>query len=259
MDKHDGLEIFLHKLENPALLLDTSGGISLGPLPGLEEFKKTIPRILPSVDGLICSPGLLHRLTEMEGSDAMPLVRMDWTNTLRDSNFPLPPLTPKHLALLEPKDALALGASGMVVNLLLGYEEAIEAHGLKVAVQLALAGRELGLPLIVEVRPYGPRITMIGKAIELGAALAQECGADGIVLPYPGMDSLKTIATMVAVPWFLKPSAVTTPTAEWETACDLGSAGLWLDHTWLATNFQFDELAERLHTSRQAIEINHEH
>jgi DhnA family fructose-bisphosphate aldolase class Ia len=259
MDKHDGLKKFLHKLEHPALLLDTSGGISLGPLPGLEEFKKSIPRILPSVDGLICSPGLLHRLTDIGGSGATLLVRMDWTNTLRGSNFPLPPLTPKHLTILEPKDALALGANGMVIDLLLGYEEAIEAHCLRVAVQLALAGRELGLPLIVEVRPYGPRIAMFGKAVELGAALAQECGADGIVVPYPGMDSLKTIATMAVVPWLLKPSAVTTTTAEWEESCDFGSAGLWLDQTWLATDTGLDELAEHLHTSQKTIEMNHEH
>lgn len=259
MDKHDGSKKFLHKLEHPALLLDTSGGISLGPLPGLEEFKKTFPLILLSVDGLICSPGLLHRLTDMEGSDAALLVRMDWTNTLRDSNFPLPPLTPKHLSILESKEALALGASGMVINLLLGYEEAIEAHCLKVAVQLALAGRELGLPLIVEVRPNGPHIAMFGKAVELGVALAQECGADGIALPYPGIDSLKTIATMATVPWLLKPSTVTTTTTEWEEACDLGSAGLWLDHTWLATDTRLDELAEHLHTSRRTIEMNHEH
>jgi DhnA family fructose-bisphosphate aldolase class Ia len=259
MDKHDASIKFLHKLEHPTLFLDTSGGISLGPLPGLEEFKKTIPAILPSVDGLICSAGLLHRLTDIEGLDATLLVRMDWTNTLRDSSFPLPPLTPKHLAILEPKDALALEANGMVLDLLLGYEDAIEAHCLKVAVQLALAGRELGLPLIVEVRPNGPHIAMFSKAVELGAALAQECGADGIVLPYPGMDSLKNIATMVAVPWFLKPHTVTTITMEWEESCDLGSAGLWLDHIWLATNTRLDELARHLHTSGKTIEINHEH
>jgi len=259
MDEHASLKKFLHTLEHPALFLDTSGGISLGPLPGLEEFKKSIPRILPSVDGLICSPGLLRRLTDIHGSDVTLLVRMDWTNTLRDATFPLPPVTPKHLSILEPKEALALGANGMVINLLLGYGEAIEAHCLKVAVQLALAGRELGMSLIVEVRPYGPHIAMFGKAVELGAALAQECGADGIVAPYPGLDSLKTIATLAVVPWLLKPSAVTTTTAEWEQSRDFGSAGLWLDSGWLATDTGLDELAEHLHSSRQTIEMNHEH
>lgn len=259
MDHHDGLKEFLHRLEYPAIMLDSSAGLSLGPLPGLEEFKKTIPHILPSLDGLICSPGLLRHLTEIDGSDATLLVRMDWTNTLRGMNFPLPPLTPKHLCILEPKDALGLGARGIVVDLLLGYGETIEAHCLKVAVQLALAGRELGVPLIVEVRPTGPRITMYNKAIELGASLAQECGSDMIALPYPGLDSLKTIATMVAVPWLLKPSSVTTTIKEWEEARDLGSAGLWLDRVWLATDYPLDQLAEYLHTSRQTIEMNHEH
>jgi len=259
MQNHHGLKELLPGLEHPVLLLDTSGGLSLGPLPGLEEFKKTIPSMLPSLDGLICSSGLLRHLTDMVGSETAFLVRMDWTNILRDSSFPLPLLTPKHLFILEPKEALALGATGMVVDFLLGYEEAIEAHCLKTAVQLALTGRELGLPLIVEVRPYGPRITMFGKAVELGASLAQECGADLIVVPYPGLDSLKTIATMIAVPWLLKPSSITTTGKEWEESRDLGSAGVWLDHTWLATDFSLDELAEDLHSSRRTIEIKHEH
>jgi DhnA family fructose-bisphosphate aldolase class Ia len=125
---------------------------------------------------------------------------MDWTNTLRGPNFPLPPLTPIHLSVVDAEDALALGASGMVVNLLLGYEEAIEAHCLKIAVQLALAGRELGLPLIAEVRPSGPQVARPDKAIELGASFAQEGGADIIIVPNPGPGSLKTIAGMLTVP-----------------------------------------------------------
>jgi len=259
MDNQDGLKEFLHRLEHPALWLDTSGGISLGPLHGLEEFKKTIPRILPLLDGLICSPGQIRRLNNITNSDAALLVRMDWTNTLRDASFPLPPLNPKHLSILEPKDALGLRANGMVVNLLLGYEECIEAHCLKVAVQLALSGRQLGFPLIVEVRPGGPRVSMFGKAVELGASLAQECGADMIVVPYSDLDSIQTIATMVTVPWLLKPSSVATTITEWETSRALGSAGVWIDHTWLTTNFPLNELAEYLHTSPQTIETIYEH
>src|SRR6266496_2079389 len=130
--RDDRLKKLLHGLEHPALWLDISGGLSLGPLPGLEEFSKAMPRILPSLAGMICSPGQFRRLNTIANSDAALLVRMDWTNILRDASFPLPLLTPKHHSILEPQDALALGASGMVVNLLLGYGEAIEAHCLKV-------------------------------------------------------------------------------------------------------------------------------
>ena len=243
------LKDFQYKSKHPVILLDTSGGLSLGPLPGLEEFRKAIPGILPGLDGLICSPGKLRRLTKNTDSKTALFVRMDWTNTLRAANFPLAPLTPAHLSILDPEDAIALGAHGMVVDLLLGYEDAIEAHCLKQIVQLAFEGRQLELPLIVEVRTSGPHIMLMDKAIELGASLAQESGADIIVVANPGLESLKIIAALLTIPWLLKPSSVETVIAECELAYDMGAAGVWLDHTGLVTNFPFHELVGQLHTA----------
>ncbi len=253
MEKHNNhLKDFPFGSDHPVTLLDTSGGLSLGALPGLEEFGQAIPKILPGLDGLICSPGQLRRLSSTTVSGTKLFVRMDWTNILRDANFPLPPHTPVHLSILDPQDAVALAASGMVVDLLLGYEDAIEAHCLKLIVQLALAGRELELPLIVEVRTSGPNVAAMDKAIELGASLAQEGGADTIIVSNPGLDSLKNIAAMLTVPWLLKPSSAKTDLTDCEAAFDLGAAGIWLDHTWLATYLPINELVRQLNTLAQA-------
>ena len=47
MDKGDNrLKDFLYRSDRPALLLDTSGGLSLGPLPGLEDLKLTVLAVL---------------------------------------------------------------------------------------------------------------------------------------------------------------------------------------------------------------------
>ena len=54
---------------------------------------------------------------------------------------------------------------------------------------------------------------------------------------------------MLAVPWLLKPSSVRTFIAECEAAHDMGAAGVWLDHTWLATNLAFHELVGQLQTA----------
>jgi hypothetical protein len=146
----------------------------------------------------------------------------------------------------------------MVLSFLLGYEEAVEAACLKAVVQLALAGKDLGLPLLVEVCPRGPRVSLSDKAIELGASYALESGADVVVVPHPGSDSLPTIATMLSMPWLLKPTSSETVFAEWEAALALGSAGLWLDHTWLAPGMPLAELADRVHkTSDQKPEASH--
>ena len=138
----------------------------------------------------------------------------------------------------------------MVATFLLGYEEEIEAGCQKAAVQLALTGKEFGLPLLVEVRTTGARISLPGKAVELGASYALECGADGIVIPYPGQASLKTIASMLSVPWFVKPTSAGTVFAEWEQAGGLGAAGFWLDHAWLVPGMPLDQVAARLHADQ---------
>jgi len=241
------LEEFLPAAGKSVVLVDTSAGLSLGVLPGLEDFEKTVRPILPMVEGVVCSPGQLRRLENRTRRDAALLVRMDWTNMLRGGQFPLPPEKGTYLTLLEAGDALELGATGMVLSFLLGYEEAVEAACLKAAVQLALAGKDLGLPLLVEVCPGGPRVSLPGKAVELGASYALESGADVVVIPQPGPDSLKTIASMLSVPWLLKPSSVESAETEWQAALGQGAAGLWLDHTWLAPGRPLAELTDRVH------------
>jgi DhnA family fructose-bisphosphate aldolase class Ia len=100
---------FLAASGNPALLVDTSAGLSLGALPGLEDFEKAVQPILPMVEGVVCSPGQLRRLKNRTRHDAALLVRMDWTNTLRGKEFPLPPEKASYLTLLNAGDALELG------------------------------------------------------------------------------------------------------------------------------------------------------
>jgi DhnA family fructose-bisphosphate aldolase class Ia len=211
------------------LIVETSGGLSLGPLPGLENFAAGVRPILPLVDGVVCSPGQARKLSGRTRRDAALLLRADWTNALRDPDFVLPPETISHLPLISPESALDLGASALVLYFLLGYAEEIEAGCLRRTVQTALAGAAVGMPLIVDVQPLGPRVVLHKKAIELGVSYAMEAGADGVAIPWPGQDSFKTIITMAAeVPVWVKPSALEEAQAEFSQALELGGTGVWL-------------------------------
>lgn len=244
---------FMKVADRRSLIIDASAGMILGALPGLEDFESALRPILPLVDGFVCAPGQLRRLEGRTMQDASLLMRMDWTNSLRAPDFVLPPAQIQQFPLFAAGDASDFGAEGMVISFLLGYDEEIEATCMKTTVTLALEGHVAGMPLVVEVRPTGPRVSMPGKAVELGASYALEGGADVIVIPYHGPASLKTISQFVSVPWLLKPTSFAAVERELDEALSLGGAGLWLDHTI----FQQPDpaqvlcrLSERIHTAQ---------
>ncbi len=230
-----------------SIIIDTSASLSLGVLKGLEDFNAAIKPILKMVDGLVCSPGQLGKVEALEKGDAALLVRMDWNNSLRGKNFVLPASRSHQVPLLSASDARDLGAAAMVMTFLLGYEEDVEAACLKATVQLALEGRQLGLPLIVEVQPTGERVSLPGKATELGASYALEGGAEVIVVPYPGVNSLQTIGKFVSVPWLLKPASLDQMEKEWKEASPAGAAGIWLDHGLFAEADRMARLEQIYH------------
>ena len=225
---------FIAQSDQRSLIIDTSAGIALGALPGLEDFNQAVRPLLPLADGVVCSPGQMRRLTAATRQDAGLLMRMDWSNTLRGADFVLPPEHARQFQIFSAQDALDFGATGMVLSFLLGYEEEIEAACLKATVTLSLTGKDLGLPLVVEVKPSGPRVSLPNKAVELGASYALEGGADVIVVPYAGAASLKTIGEMVSVPWLIKPGRWEQAAEQMDEAIQYGAAGVWLDHTLFA-------------------------
>jgi len=224
------LELF-DPLDQRGLFIDTSAGAVLGVIPGLEDFSQAAGSMLPWIDGLVCSPGQMRRLRKRTQHEAALLVRVDWSNALRGMDFVLPPTEIHHMPILKPQDALDLGAAAMVATFLLGYEEDIEAACMINTVQYGLEGKDIGLPLVVEVDISGPRVSLANKAVELGVSYALEGGADVIVLPYPGKKSLESIAAMVSVPWLVKPTSLEAAETELTEALALGASGFWSTHT----------------------------
>jgi DhnA family fructose-bisphosphate aldolase class Ia len=223
----------LREIINPSdshsLIVETSEGLSMGPLPGLERYSESVFPTLPFVDGVVSSPGQARKLSGRTCQDAALLVRADWTNALRGADFVLPPESNNLIPLLSPQDVLNLGASAMVLYFLLGYEEEIEAGCLQRTVQTSLEGAKVGLPLIVDVQPIGPRVVLFKKAVELGVSYALEGGADGVAIPWPGKESFKTIITMAGdVPVWIKPSSLEDAEVELSQALELGGTGVWL-------------------------------
>ena len=68
------LKEFIKPDDGHSLVVDASAGLSLGPLPGLEQFADAVEPLLPLVDGLIASPGQAKSLTGRTREDAALLV-----------------------------------------------------------------------------------------------------------------------------------------------------------------------------------------
>jgi len=244
---------FFNPADLRSLIVDTSAGLSLGPLPGLESFRQAVKPILHLVDGVVTSLGQAQVLSGRTHQDAALLVRADWTNALRGPEFVLPPEMVKHITLMNASQALELGASALVLYFLLGHEEQIEAGCLKRTVQLAIEGSQIGLPLIIDVQPIGDRVVLLSKAVELGASYGLEGGADGIAIPWPGVESLKIIIKMSAgMPVWVKPRTLENVQNEIGEALQLGAAGLWLDEKVFAhpdATGRIESLSSQIHPS----------
>jgi len=220
----------LDPADGRSLVVDTSKGLMLGVFPGLAHFEDAVRPLLPLLDGIVTSPGQARNLGSRTRQAAALLIRADWTNALRGDDFVLPPETIQYIPLLNPADALDLGADALVMHFILGHEEEIEARCLKQVVNLALEGLNLGIPLLVDVQPVGPRVVLMNKAIELGVSYALEGGADGVIVPWPGTQSFKTIQAMSnGLPVWVKSGKLESDTPELEEALQLGAAGFWLD------------------------------
>ncbi len=237
----------ISELINPAdgrsLVIDTSKGLVLGVLPGLEHFSDAVSPLLPLLDGIVTSPGQARRLGQRNHQEAGLVIRADWTNALRGDKFVLPPETTQYIPLLKPADALDLGANAVVMNFILGHDEEIEARCMQQVVNWALEGLSLGMPLLVEVQPIGPRVVLMDKAIELGVSYALEGGADGVIIPWPGPQSFKTIQGMGnGLPVWVRADDLDPSSPELDEALQLGAAGLWLDERLFAAEHPFADL-----------------
>jgi len=227
----------LSPADGRSLVVDTSKGLVLGALSGLEHWEEAVCPLLPLLDGIVTSPGQARKLMSRTRQEAALLIRADWTNALRGEDFVLPPETIQYIPLLNSSDAMDLGANALVMYFILGHEEEIETQCLQRMVNLALEGLNLGMPLLVDVQPIGPRVVLLNKAIELGVSYAIEGGADGVIVPWPGAQSFKTIQAMGnGLPVWVRPGGLELDTPDLAEALQLGAAGFWIDERIFAVN-----------------------
>lgn len=161
------------------------------------------------VDGILMSPGQAARLSHLyQGKDGPALiVRADWMNMPRLGSTNVTNAVPQkrlfHQKVLTAEQALALGATAITIYLFLGYEDKVEANGVRYAAQFVSECHKVGLPCIMEPLAFGPHATgaTTVEILTLGARMSVELGADALKIPYTGdVESFAHLVKVAQVP-----------------------------------------------------------
>ena len=206
---HPGQALREAYLWNPAsrrtVVVAVDHGLFIGPIPGTQDLPGLLRQLVDGgADAIQLTPGQAeHNAATFAGRGAPALViRLDATNIWRKGD--LKPQPGFWTPVATPHRALQLGAHVAVCFLLYGWEDD-RAEGSN----LAQVGRwseecaDLGLPLMVEPLPIGPRVSDENDAVlvALGVRIATEAGASLIKANYTGqVESFREIVVGCPVP-----------------------------------------------------------
>jgi len=199
-----GKTLRLSKILDPddgrGVVVAADHGFMLGSIKGVFNLEKTLRRVIEGgPEAVLLSPGQAARLGHLFHGRKSPaiLVRADWTNAFRTKKYALPTRTIGRAMAASARDALTLGASGIVTYYFIGCSDEIEAWNFKLMTTFARECDEIGLPFIVEPLPFGERVTGANHAelILTSVRMAVEAGADAIKTSYTG--DVKTFRKVV--------------------------------------------------------------
>lgn len=197
-----------------SLVVALSHGMLMGRVPGLTGVRERVRLVelaaQAGVTGLILSPGQLRECGEVLARPKGPGVWLTcgWTNLWRSdeaAGLAQDYAEGTYREVVDPETAVALGADGCHVYLLLGAMDAqVEADDVARVATYVQRAHEYGMPVLVEAMVRGPEA--VGAEREPGhvafaARVAAEVGADMLKLEFPGSsEALAGVVADVSVP-----------------------------------------------------------
>jgi class I fructose-bisphosphate aldolase len=187
--------LFNRKGDGRAVCIAADHGYMSDVTPNVVRLRPITEAVIRGgADGILMSPGQAIRLAELyQGRDGPALiVRADWMNMPRLGSSNVTNAVPQKRLLnqkiLTAEQALSLGATAITIYLFLGYDDEMEATGVRNAARFVSECHKAGLPCIMEPLAFGPLATgaTTGEILTLGARMCVELGADALKIPYTG-------------------------------------------------------------------------
>jgi fructose-bisphosphate aldolase, class I len=178
--------------------------------PNVVKLRPVVEAVIRGgVDGILLSPGQAMRLAGLfKGREGPALiVRADWMNMPRLGSANVTNAVPQrrliNQKILTAEQALSLGATAITIYLFLGYDDEVEAAGIRSCSKFAAECHKAGLPCIMEPLAFGGKVTgaNVVEVLTLGARICAELGADALKIPYTGdVESFARLIEVAQVP-----------------------------------------------------------
>jgi DhnA family fructose-bisphosphate aldolase class Ia len=193
-----------------AVVVAVDHGEFFGPQPGLTD-PAAVVRGLVEADGILTSPGMVAHCAPVFGKRGAPclLVRLNWSSSYC---FQWGYREARHAAVLDPSQALALGADlGLASLILKTGEERIDRDNVESFSRIAGAARAAGLPIVGEFYPCEAESLspeQLHDQVSIVSRILGELGADAIKTFYTGK-RFGEIVSAVPVPMLVLGAAKT--------------------------------------------------
>ena len=184
------LERIMDRRSGHTVIVPMDHGVTLGPIPGLEDMRKTVNQIVNGgATAIVLHKGIVEAGHRRSGKDIGLIVHLSASTSLGpDPNDKIP--------VAEVEEAIRLGADGVSVHVNLGA--AHEAKMLRHLGQVAKKCDDWGMPLLAMMYTRGEDIQdpFDVKYVKHAARVAAELGADIVKVMYTG--TIKSFRQVVA-------------------------------------------------------------
>ncbi len=168
----------------PAIVIAFDHGLFDGPIEGFDKVEDIPKMILPEVDGILMSPGMLSNIGPQlcgHRNSPIPIARIHWS-TIFCSNWNYH--SGDSVKVLSPQSVLQMGAQMVLISLSLQTgDQKRDAENIELFSELCSQAHQLGMPVIAEYFPVDNEKLdeeQMHNEIKIGSRILYELGADAI-------------------------------------------------------------------------------
>lgn len=174
------LERIFNRITRRTIIVPLDHGVSVGPIPGLVDMKKTINDVVEGgANAVLQHKGLVRCGHRRSGKDVGLIVHLSASTSLA-------PFPNAKTLVGSVVDALKLGADGVSVHVNLGDE--YESQMLHDLGDIASQAADWGMPVLAMIYARGTKVSSEFDAniVAHCARVGVELGADVVKVPYTG-------------------------------------------------------------------------